>query len=248
MAKKLIYKDGRFETVDEEVLEKEKEEKSFLSGALSALMFAVIGVLAAIVLYVLGMGIFGYYYDYGKDVIEKPVLYLYPEEGTEVSVKISDKDLVASYPAYGNGWRVTAEPDGTLTDAGNREYNYLFWEYDGRDFQPDFSEGFCVKGSDTAVFLEEQLAYMRLSDTEADDFISYWLPRMQGNAYNLISFQFENYDKFEQLAITPQPDCVICAVMAFKALDEPVEIKPQILPGSERTGFVAVEWGGLEVK
>ena len=48
----------------------------------------------------------------------KPVIYLYPEEETEVAVKLNlDGKLTCTYPAYENGWQVTAAPDGTLTDA-----------------------------------------------------------------------------------------------------------------------------------
>ena len=84
----------------------------------------------------------------------KPVIYLYPEEttGVEVTLNFAGK-LTSTYPAYENGWKVTAEPDGTLTDSDGKVYNYLFWE-GVADTEFDFSEGFCVKGSDTAEFLE----------------------------------------------------------------------------------------------
>jgi hypothetical protein len=36
--------------------------------------------------------------------------------------------------------------------------------------------------------------------------------------------------------------------MAWQALDQQIEIEPQILPTFERTGFTVVEWGGSEVK
>ena len=59
----------------------------------------------------------------------KPVIYLYPEQQTEVAVSLDyDGTLTAAYPAYENGWRVTAEPDGTLHDENGNEYSYLFWE------------------------------------------------------------------------------------------------------------------------
>ena len=63
-------------------------------------------------------------------VPEKPVLYLYPEEETEVTVTLDfDGTLTSTYPDYGDGWTVTARPDGTLTDpATGREYYCLFWE------------------------------------------------------------------------------------------------------------------------
>ena len=47
----------------------------------------------------------------------KPVIYLYPEEETTVSVQLDyTGQLTTTYPAYGDGWTVTAHPDGTLTD------------------------------------------------------------------------------------------------------------------------------------
>jgi len=36
--------------------------------------------------------------------------------------------------------------------------------------------------------------------------------------------------------------------MAWKALDAPVDIKPQTLVTFERKGFTVVEWGGAEIK
>ena len=56
---------------------------------------------------------------------EKPVIYLYPEEETEVTVTLDfDGTLTSTYPDYGDGWTVTARPGGTLTDpATGREYS-----------------------------------------------------------------------------------------------------------------------------
>jgi hypothetical protein len=49
---------------------------------------------------------------------DKPVIYLYPQETTEIRVKLDyDGILTCTYPRYENGWTVTAQPDGTLTDA-----------------------------------------------------------------------------------------------------------------------------------
>jgi len=179
----------------------------------------------------------------------KPVIYLYPEESTDVSVKLDYKGKkTVTYPAYGDGWRVTAQPDGTLTNhADGKEYSYLFWEGKGYG-KMDFSEGFCVKGEDTAAFLQETLAQMGLTPKEYNEFIVYWLPYMQGNAYNLISFQWESYDEAAKLEITPEPDNLLRVFMAFKALDAPVEIPEQKLPTLQRKGFTVVEWGGTEVK
>lgn len=176
----------------------------------------------------------------------KPVIYLYPEETTDVSVKVNC-DLTVIYPAYGEGWRVTAQPNGTLTNhADGKEYSYLFWEGEGYG-KMDFSEGFCVKGEDTAAFLQETLAQMGLTPKEYNEFIVYWLPYMQENPYNLISFQWENYDEAAKLEINPAPDNLLRVFMAFQALDAPVEIPEQKLPILQREGFTVVEWGGTEM-
>ena len=132
----------------------------------------------------------------------KPVIYLYPEQETTVSVSLDYAGtLTATYPAYEDGWRVTAEPDGTLYDESGNEYSYLFWEGENNtDY--DFSKGFCVAGADTADFLREKLAEIGLTPREYNEFIVYWLPKMQDNPYNLISFQSEAHTDAAKLDMT----------------------------------------------
>ena len=179
---------------------------------------------------------------------EKPVIYLYPEAETDVTVRLDYAgDLTCTYPAYDGAWRVAAAPDGTLTDESGQTYRYLYWE--GTDnVQYDFSEGFCVPGEETAAFLEDALAQLGLTRAEANEFIIYWLPQMEQNAYNLISFQQETYTDAAKLTITPQPDTLLRVFMAWKPLTSAVEISPQTLTAPERTGFTAVEWGGAKVQ
>ena len=178
---------------------------------------------------------------------EKPVIYLYPVAETDVTVTLDyDGTLTAVYPAYENGWRVTAAPDGTLTDADGREYYCLFWEGEGGAAY-DFSRGFCVAGRDTAAFLEDALRQLGLTDKEANEFLIYWLPRMEHNAYNLIAFQTERYTDSARLTIHPAPDTLLRVFMAWKPLTQAVDIAPQTLTAPERRGFTAVEWGGAEV-
>ena len=174
----------------------------------------------------------------------KPVLYLYPEERLEVSVKLELKgELTCAYPRYEGGWQVTAEPDGTLTDAAGQSYNYLYWEADVHT-KWDMNRGFCVKGEDTAAFLEGALAQLGLTRREANEFIIYWLPLMEGNPYNIISFQQDAYRDAAGLEITPAPDTLIRVFMTWEPSETFVELEPQELSAPERTGFTAVEWGG----
>ena len=184
---------------------------------------------------------------FDEPVDEKPVVYLYPEEEMEVTVTLDyDGVLTHTYPAYNGGWTVTAAPDGTLRDAAGREYYCLFWE-GASDTAYDFSRGFCVAGSDTAAFLEDALAKLGLTDKEANEFLIYWLPRMEGNAYNRIAFQTDAYTDSARLHVTPAPDTVLRIFMAWQPLDKAVDIAPQELTAPERTGFTVVEWGGCQV-
>ena len=177
----------------------------------------------------------------------KPVIYLYPEQETEVSVKLQlDGKLTCTYPAYNTGWTVTAAPDGTLTDDKGQTYNYLYWEGETKA-QWDMSEGFCVKGEDTAAFLEDALAKLGLNRSEANEFIVYWLPLMEQNPYNIISFQTDIYTDAAQLQITPTPDTLIRVFMAWNVADSFVELPQQELNAPERTGFTVVEWGGTQL-
>ena len=142
---------------------------------------------------------------------------------------------------------MTAAPDGTLTDARGMTYNYLYWE-GSLKAQWDMTEGFCVKGEDTAAFLEQALARLGLNRREANEFIVFWLPLMEQNPYNIISFQAETYTQAAPLEITPAPDTVIRVFMTWQASNTPVELQPQELTAPERSGFTAVEWGGTEIK
>ena len=178
----------------------------------------------------------------------KPVIYLYPTEPTDVSVALElDGRFTCTYPEYGNGWKVTANPDGTLTDAAGTEYNYLYWEGITAG-KYDFSEGFCIAGEDTAAFLEDALSQLGLTRREANEFIVYWLPMMQENAYNIISFQREAYTDRARLSISPSPDTLIRVFMAWYPSDAPVDIPAQTLNTPERNGFCAVEWGGAQTE
>lgn len=182
--------------------------------------------------------------------MEKPVLCLYPQQPTQVEVTLTlpGGRLTCTYPDYRSSWQVLAQPDGTLTNlADGLEYSYLYWEGEG-PARWDFSQGFVVPGSETAGFLRQSLSAMGLTPREYNEFIVYWLPRMQANPYNLISFQQETYTESALLRITPEPDSVLRVFMAYRPLMEPVEVPPQTLPTFQREGFAVVEWGGTCVE
>jgi len=186
-----------------------------------------------------------------EEVAKKPVIYLYPEEETDVHVELelTEAELSTTYPKYDNGWNVTAYPDGSLLNkADGTHHKYLFWDAVNCRTRFGFSEGFCVAGSDTESFLREKLTYMGLTEEEMNEFIVYWLPLMEHNKYNLIAFQGDAYTDSAKLNITPEPDSLLRIFMTYVPLEDAVDIQPQQLDTFERKGFTVVEWGGSEVR
>ena len=161
--------------------------------------------------------------------------YIGVERAKEIALK--DAGLSASQVSF-----VRA---GLDWDNGRMEYEVEFWK---DNVEYDFSQGACVAGEDTAAFLEDALSQLGLTRREANEFIVYWLPHMEGNAYNLIAFQTSSYTDHARLTADPAPDTVLRVFMAWKGLEEPVEVPPQVLTPTPRTGFTVVEWGGAEVQ
>jgi hypothetical protein len=188
---------------------------------------------------------------YFDEYLDKPVIYLYPEKETDVHVELelTEAELSTTYPKYNNGWDVTAYPDEKLMNkADGTHHRYLFWDAANCRTRFDFSKGFCVAGSDTESFLKEKLAYMGLNEDEMNEFIVYWLPLMEHNKYNLITFQGDAYTDSAKLNITPTPDSMLRVFMAYVPLEESVNIEPQQLETFERKGFTVVEWGGSKIQ
>ena len=185
----------------------------------------------------------GVYESYSSFAYAKPVLYLYPEETTDVTVQFEHPEcLTTVYPAYNDGWTVTASPDGNLFD-GRRNYYALYWE-EKSDFIPDFKTGFIVNG-DYAEFLEDKLDKIGLTEREANEFIMYWLPILEKNGRSVVWFELtESREAGNKLLISPEPDSLLRVAIHIKRADSKTKVTEQVLPHFERKGFTAVEWGG----
>ncbi len=179
----------------------------------------------------------------------KPLIYLYPTVDTKVNVKLGRSEaLTSTYPKYKDSWNVLAKPDGELIDDKGRTFYGLYWEgYNTIDVT--FEDGFVVGRDNLIPFLEEKLSVLGLTEREANEFIIYWLPKLEENEYNLI--RFESIDKINKnmpLIINPKPDTVIRILMEYKKADKDTKVKTQALVTPVRKGFTVVEWGGTIVK
>jgi hypothetical protein len=181
------------------------------------------------------------------DRVEKPVIYLYPEQKQEVRVRLDFEGyLTHTYPKYtADGWNILAEPNGTLTDTHGLEYYALFWEAQPHK-QIIPRDGFIIAGKETAPFLEEKLSFLGLNRREANEFIMHWLPQLESNPFNLIHFAGKEYEEKAKLKIIPEPETVIRVMMLTTPLQESIDFPVQNLKPLKkiRKGFTVVEWGG----
>jgi hypothetical protein len=180
--------------------------------------------------------------------MRKPIIYLYPQQPTAVNVQLDLKgELTHTYPKYPakNGWQVMAQPNGELLDQNTGKIYYsLFWEAETK-FKYDLSSGTVVAGAETAEFLDKLLEKLGLNRREANEFITYWLPELEKNAYNLIHFSAQEYQQQAKLKVTPKPDTEIRIFMVYQPLDAPIKVAPQTFTSPARKGFTLVEWGGM---
>jgi hypothetical protein len=183
----------------------------------------------------------------------KPVIYLYPKTTQVVTVKVSPEGGVTkSDPPYvpsgskGEGWTVTAMPRGKLVTRDGHAYPYLFWESGLKDKPAPLTEGFLLTRDEVKPFMEKSLQRTGLNEREIADFMEFWLPRMTEKPWAAVRFiPRVEIDAAAPLSITPAPDSIIRVLIDFRALDAPVKLKAQELELAKRSGFAAVEWGGL---
>ncbi len=176
----------------------------------------------------------------------KPVVYLYPAQTTNVSVKVG-ADVVKSEPFYeSNGWQnVLARPEGQLSYQG-KQYDSLFWEGYGQGVYPDITEGTIVASANAATTIRTQLAAQGFNAKEVQDFMMFWQPKLPTTPYvRLTWFGTRQMNTLAPLSITPAPNTLIRTFLDFEGLNSTVNLKPQTFNHAHRNGFTVTEWGGL---
>lgn len=214
------------------------------------IVLLVIGVIVVLSFVVLGIVTIIHNSNRDEPVDYKPILYLYPEEKINITIKLGYKEkLTSSYPLYIDGWKVIVNPDGTLIDTETgRELYSLYWEGIHTE-SIKLDEGFIVEDDEIIEFLEDKLSLLGLNERESEEFIIYWLPKLQENKYNYIRFaSIDEINKNMPLEFSIEPDTIIRVLMQYKPLNNPIKIKEQQLETPNRVGFTVVEWGGTIIK
>ena len=183
------------------------------------------------------------------NVTYKPLIYIYPEEETEVTIKLGKPELLTTtYPKYKNEWKVIAKPNGDLIDENGITYYGLYWE-GLNNIKTNFKDGFVVEKEKLIPFLEEKLTILGLNEKERNEFIIYWLPLLEKNQYNLIRFEEEEIINQEMpLEINPKPESIIRVLMEYKPINKKINISKQELKSPNREGYTIIEWGGTFIK
>jgi len=179
----------------------------------------------------------------------KPVIYLYPEKDTQVSVKVG-ADITKSEPLYpNNGWTVLAHPSGQL-DYQGQVYPNLFWEGTGKGYYPNLTNyGFVVAQKDLISTLNSQLRDLGLNAKESADFMEFWTDKLPTTPYARLTWLgTSQMNQLAPLSVSPRPDTSIRIFLDFAGLDKPIKLIPQKLSAPPRRGFTLVEWGGLLIK
>lgn len=178
----------------------------------------------------------------------KPAIYLYPEEETQVHVKVHPKGfLTYTDPLYPqDGWVTTAFPDGRLFYEG-KEYPYLYYESKILDrYVTKPTEGYVVSYGQLSTLYESLLPQLGLNEQETKDFKDYWQKYLPYAPYYFVGVMSEeSIEEIEPLTITPSPATVIRVRTYFEALNQVKSVKAPILEKKIRDGFTVVEWGGM---
>jgi hypothetical protein len=185
----------------------------------------------------------------------KPVLYLYPEKQTEVTVSFDvPVQFTTDIPKYDGYWKVLADPSGYFKDlrqtsetcskydvqkigseyakaaCEHNNYPYIYWA--GNVFSHAYTEpekGWIVAHSDLDAFLQKTLSEIGFTEREKRDFIEYWLPEMkEKNApyYKIGFLQTKEMNALVPMNITPAPTSTYRYFMDYK----PLVSKPAQLP------------------
>lgn len=189
----------------------------------------------------------------------KPVIYLYPEKSTFVTVTLLIPGAITeSIPLIENwkletdsftgGWRNVLALPGGILKYQNNYYRELYYESSIKNVNaPD--NGIFISTEKLKEELKSETLKLGLIDIEADEFASYWLPRLQQLNKPYIFFSIidkTEKERTDKVEISPKPDVFIEFIAYFKGTDERFQTKPLAYPAvPNRKGFTAVEWGGV---
>lgn len=170
---------------------------------------------------------------------DAPNIYLYPEEPTGVSVRLSEaRHIVAAEPEYpAGGWQVMAMPDGQLY-AADGPADFLFYEITMAPGRLQREQGWCIEGHLAQASIEATMAQAGFLHDEIVDFSDFWDAYWPETGWMTV---YPQTRRLGALRIHPAPDSLLR--LWFVIEDGCAAVEPATLPAVSREGFHAAEWG-----
>ena len=174
----------------------------------------------------------------------KPIIYIYPKKQMDINVSLKiNGEITRSIPKYKNGWKVNIEPSGRI----NKKYDSLFYENNLKQINVP-NQGWIVEKSELKEWFKNRLTSWNFSEKEMNEFIEYWVPRLNKETdtkyIDIRLFTNKFLKKNMRLIISPKPDNIYRYEFVFKGVDRKVILSSPIVKKIDRNGYFAVEWGG----
>ncbi|SHF75377.1 hypothetical protein SAMN05444274_108123 [Mariniphaga anaerophila] len=176
-------------------------------------------------------------------MVYKPNIYIYPEEQMELSVRLKfplGGKIVTSIPEYGNGWNINVDTSGVIDNA----YSFLFYE----SKQPDVWQrnyGWEVEADQLDAFFRHNMKDYGFNSAEIQDFIDYWIPRL--NSYQVYSICPQTKDIIKrviQIEFSKQPENVLRLFYVIKGSNQFQDnLTEPAIDEFRRDGYFVTEWG-----
>jgi hypothetical protein len=128
-----------------------------------------------------------------------------------------------------------------------KEFPYLYYEAEIPD--SEFSKptkGYVASYSELDSLYSTILPKLGLNAKETADFKEYWSKYLPFSPYYFVGVMpVSEVDKIEKLTISPEPDTTIRVRVYFEPLKERKLVDAPSVATPARSGFTAVEWGGM---
>ena len=176
-------------------------------------------------------------------MVEKPNIYLYPTRKTKLDVSLGfpqGGEVIKSIPDFPNEWKnIKVKPSGSI----DNEYDYLFYEAALPDrWQVD--EGWSIQQKDLELFFRQNMNEYGFNETEINDFIDYWIPKLKNSPfYNIYPQYTEKVDELVILNISKVPDSIMRLFYVIKEAPEKEDLPVPMIPEFDAKGFTVREWG-----
>lgn len=176
-------------------------------------------------------------------MVYKPNIYIYPNEQIDLVLKLNfpmGGQVVSSIPEYGSGWNVKVDTSGLI----NNTYSFLYYE----STQPDVWQrniGWTIHTESLELFFRQNMTDYGFKGQEIDDFIEYWIPRLnEFPQYSIYPQTKSTIDHVIQLDFSKQPENIL---RLFYVIEGQNQLQNTLtvpkINSFKREGYFVTEWG-----